>query len=97
MRGTSPEIIHPDDKTLTEGARRTLSWMMVGLSACFFFGIAVQIIAVFTALLYLFRVVQISKHPEGKGVLRELLLLSALISFSLLFLGPGPYAVDLPL
>jgi hypothetical protein len=99
MVSKEPELIRPNETAPTPSARKTLSWMMMVLSFLFFLGLGIQLIAVFTAIAYTVRAIQISKNPDkaGKGSLVELLALSALVSFSLLFLGPGPYAIDLPL
>jgi uncharacterized membrane protein YphA (DoxX/SURF4 family) len=97
MRGEFPEIIRPNTTAPSPGARKTLAWMMITLSALFFFGVVTQLIGVFTAMMYLVRAVQLSTSASSDYKTKELLYASALISFSLLFLGPGPYAVDLPL
>lgn len=85
------------DSTTTLLAQKTLGWMMAVVGALFFVGLGVQMIAVFSACAYLFRFIQLSKMSTSLSSLKNLLLLSALVSFSLLFLGPGPYAIDLPL
>ncbi len=97
MRGLSPTVIQPGKTDPTPSARKTLAWVMLGLSATFFFGLGVQVVATFTAITYITQVVRISKNTEGSEVLRNYLALCGLVAFSLLFLGPGPYAIDLPL
>jgi hypothetical protein len=94
--GKTPELITYDSAT-SPSAQKTLAWILVVVGGLLLVGLGVQAVAVFTACAYLFQFVQLLKAPTKNTPLRHLILLSALVSFSLLFLGPGPYAVDLPL
>ncbi len=96
MQGGEDALVTEGMSAPTPSAKKTLAWVMMLLSFLFFIGFGVQVIAVFTSCAYLLRMIQVSKRQKTDA-LQSLLFLSALVSFSLLFLGPGPYAVDLPL
>lgn len=78
--------------TMTPPARTTLSWMMLGGRALFFFGLGVQATGAVVACACLLFALKM-----GRNAHHDHLIALALISFSLVFLGPGPYAIDLPL
>jgi hypothetical protein len=80
--------------TMTPSARVALMWALMGLSASFFFGIGIQIVGALTACMYVLRLSFIQQNDEDT---RDVFVAMALIAFSLVFLGPGPYAIDLPL
>ena len=96
MKGGEDVLVVEGMSAPTPSAKKTLAWVMMLLSFLFFIGFGVQVIAVFTACAYILRMIQVSKLQKTDA-LQSLLFLSALVAFSLLFLGPGPYAVDLPL
>jgi len=89
-------IITLDHKTLPS-TRKALAGILFVVGLFLLVGLGVQIVAVFVACAYLFLLGQTARNPDGQSLRQHLLLLLALLSFSLLFLGPGPYAIDLPL
>jgi len=97
MGGNTSELLVAGTSAPTPSAQKTLAWIMMILSFMFFVGLGLQIVAVFVACAYFIRYVQLMKNPNTSDTVRHLVLLSTLVSFSLLFLGPGPYAIDLPL
>jgi hypothetical protein len=97
MRGESTTMIPVGKTPPTLAARKTLAWLILGLSASFFFGLGIQIVGTCTAIIFLFRIFQAKKDRHETIVLRDYMTICALVAFSLLFLGPGPYAIDLPL
>jgi uncharacterized membrane protein YphA (DoxX/SURF4 family) len=96
--GKNPSLISPNNTAPTPSARIGVLGILSLLSLFLILGMGTQIVGTVVACVMFFRVYQLMQvHSAENDTKRELLLLGALVALSLVFLGPGPYSIDLPL
>lgn len=86
----------------TETTRSNVAWVALGtlvsiLGLSFFFGVYTQLSGIIGASLATLAIVLKNKHPMTAIESKKFYFLIILVSLSLLFLGAGPYAFDIPL
>lgn len=86
----------------TEKSEDKLSWGILGgllivLASCLFVGVVVQVAGAVAFALCLFAIYAKKYNVKEIDESTTFYLLFALLSISLVFLGPGPFAFDLPL
>ena len=97
-KGMSPMLVSPTDTAPSPSARTGMVILLSLLGTLLAIGLGTQIVGVVTSCLLFFRSFQLMrKHNEETGAQREALILAAVVALSLVFLGPGPYSIDLPL
>ncbi len=86
----------------TEKSEDKLSWGILGgflivLAACLLVGVVVQVAGVVAFAASLFAIYAKKYNLKEIDETTTFYMLFALVGISLVFLGPGPFAVDLPL
>ena len=90
---TSTETPSEEDRFAWAGMRV----LLVLLGVLFLLGIAVQALGAIGFILALFALFLHAKHSPRAPESAAFYLLIGLVALALVFLGPGPYAFDLPL
>lgn len=80
----------------------SVAWKLLGgisslMGVLFVLGVFAQLIGLISGFLSLFLATSQKEHPRLKLESSVFYVLLSLVAFSLLFLGAGPHAIDLPL